>query len=159
MCEASLGEWIRTGAAAISPPLVVLGWWWVNRQSNERERRKELRQLVDRALETVKEAVEVALRYHGGTDGASVDQTESWKLLLAVNEIKNQLNLLMQHCLDTEPCIGPFLRLKQATTGHDFMTAGYKPWDSKDKRWLVLIDSATSLKHNLDVLFFKNFGK
>src|SRR5688572_1242686 len=120
--KVSLGEWVRTITAAISPVLVVLGWWWVNRQNNKRERRKEVRQLVDRAIKTVNEAVEAAISYHSGMNDNSVDADprESWKLLLAVNQIKNQLNLLMHHCLDTEPCIGPFLRLKQATTGHDF---------------------------------------
>lgn len=150
----SIGEWIRTLAAALSPILVLVGWWLVNLQSNKREGRKELRQLVDRTINTVGEAVDAAIRYHTGSSDKGIgDSKESWKMLLAVDQIKSQLVVLGHNGMDTESCIGPFIRLKQAATGHDFMTKKYVPWASDDGRWLVLIDASKSLSHNLDLLF------
>lgn len=151
----TIGEWIRTSAAAVSPVLVVLGWWWVNRQSNQREGRKELRQLVDRAIRTVSDAVDAAMKYHSAAQGVTV--ADSWKLLLAINQVKNHMLVLAKNGVDTGACAASFIRLKQAATGHDFMTTSYSPWTKEDRRWMVLIDSSSSLSHQLDMSFFQTF--
>jgi hypothetical protein len=162
MCDitpSDLRTIVQTIAAGISPILVVVGWWWVNNRNNERERRKELRQLVDRTLKTTNDAVASALEYHTGVDEAKPGPTtEAWQLVLAINQIKNQLTLIKRNGIDTDCCIAPFIRLKQTATGDDFMTNRYVPWASDDKRWVALLDAANTLIHTLDLIFFECFA-
>jgi hypothetical protein len=145
-------------ATAASPVLVVVGWWWVNKTHNERERRKELRQLVDRAQETVTATFETALRYHSGSsERPAGDSRDGWRLLLAVNQVRSQLLLLACNGIPATPCVAVFNRLKQAVTGHDFMTNAYKPWSDDDRRWMDLLEATESLTHHLDKTFFDLF--
>lgn len=152
-------ELLRTAAVVISPVLVVIGWWWVNRQQNERESRKETRQLVDRVQGSVRTAFDCATQFHSSPRGSSETGARgAWQLLLAINQVKSQLILLAQNGMATQSCIGPFNRLKRTATGCDFMTQSYKSWPETDARWMELVEATDSLMHQLDVLFFDKFG-
>ncbi len=152
-------EWIRTAAAAISPVLVVLGWWWVNRQNNCRERRKEARQLVDRALRTVSDSFDLFTNYHSGKDdNPDVRRLVGWKALLALKQVAVDIELLTRIGFNTRECGQSYVLLKQVATGGDFMTVTGAPWDIvKDNRWASLLDATSRLRHALDLLFFDRF--
>lgn len=154
----SADEWIRTTAAAISPVLVVLGWWWVNRQNNCRESRKESRQLVDRALRAVTDSVNLIISYHSGkeNDGVARDMV-AWKVVLALKQVSDDISLLSRNGFDTSECGKSYILLKQLATGNDFLTEAGLPWDNKDSRWTVLLDTSSCLRHTLDRLFFDRF--
>lgn len=154
----TFGDWVRTIASALSPLLVVIGWWWVNRQHNLRESRKELRQVIDRTQKVIAEAVDTAIRYHSGQTGGQRGPIEAWKMLLAIEQIKSQLILLAYTGISFERCTDSYIRLKRVATGRDFMTSAYVPWLKDDERWMVLLEAANSLTHKLDIIFFEIFN-
>jgi hypothetical protein len=148
------GEWIRTVVASLGPVLVVIGWFLVNRQNNQREDRKELRQLVDRAINSINDAVDLTIKFHGNQpEDRDVHRMDSWRLLLAFLQIADQMNLLAEKGMNIEPCSKAYNALKFAATGHDFMTKKWKPWAKDDKRWMELTDAARTLCHGLDLKY------
>lgn len=52
------------GWTAVPWILVVAGWWIANRQANDRERRKELRALLDLVISVANDIEALAIDYH-----------------------------------------------------------------------------------------------
>ncbi len=148
---------IRTITPLASIGLVVLGWALVNRQNNKRESRKETRQLIDRTLKHLAEAVDIATKYQSNSIDAMNRYVEGWKLLLALGQISGSINTLRKKGIDPTSCAAPYINLKKCITGADFMTSNSKPWPPDDKRWLELLAATNSLTETLDRLFIDSF--
>lgn len=157
---ASVGEWVRTLAAAASPVLVVFGWWWVNRQNNGREQRKELRQLIDRSLKLVTEVVDLGTRYHASTESDThTPHLGAWKLTLGLSQVAGHIKLLSDRGLKVHATHEPYIQLKRALTGAEFQTSAEKPWTADDPRWMDVMHATNALTNSLDSVFFTTFSE
>lgn len=150
-------------ATAASPVLVVLGWYFVDARNNARETRKEVRQLLDRALENVEACVQAGVEFHGHKAVNPKDQsdrpnTETWKLVILSNSLSAQIRLLGEHGLNMHSCGAPYINLKKILTGGDFMTASWKPWGVNDTRWTELLFAQRDLTVSLEKAFFSKFN-
>src|ERR1700721_125181 len=104
MCDLTwtvVSDVIRTLAPLAALVTVAAGWFLVNRQNNLRESRKETRQLVDRTLDRLEEAVDVATKYQCGAGDEKLRHIESWKVLLALEQIGSNIGNLRRRNIDT----------------------------------------------------------
>lgn len=143
----------------LSPALVVLGWWIVNKQNNAREKRKEVRQLADRIINDVDELAKKTTEYHSrNCDSAEERKSLGWRLTLSLTRLSSHLQLLHDKGLDTGDCNVAYIELKRIATGGDFMTAGESIWPLSDMRWIQLLYATERLCKALESAFNRAFG-
>jgi hypothetical protein len=161
MCDltGTVTDLVRTFTPIAALVAVGIGWVVVNRQNNARESRKETRQLVDRTLKYVADAVDIATRYQGASVGSRPAHVDGWKVLLALGQIRSNLTNLNRANVDMKSCIASYISLKQCITGGDFMTANWSPWPPTDRRWLDMLGLATKLSELLDRIFIDTYSK
>lgn len=147
-------EILRTVSAAASPVLVVAGWFFVNRQNNDRECRKELRQLVDRAIKLLNDTVALGQRYHSGGVPTAEHAATQWNLILAIKLLSGYVGMLANNGMEVRDCRLALINLKDVLTGNDFMTVNWKPWGHGDQRWRALTESTNTLTQSLDAQYF-----
>lgn len=149
---------VRTLATVATLPVIMLGWRLVNAQNNTRESRKELRQFIDRILGLVADLLVAGMDYHSGGEVAGVRRrTNAWKLVQALGQIAGNIAALKARGLDSDKCAEPFILLKQALTGSDFMSSSEKAWGDEDPRWQELIFASNRLTQTLDKLFLDTY--
>lgn len=147
-------EVLRTVSAAAAPVLVVAGWFFVNRQNNERECRKELRQLVDRTIKLLNDTVALGQRYHSGSVPGAEHAAVQWNLILATKLLSGYIGMLGGNGMEVRDCRLALISLKDVLTGGDFMTVNWEPWGQADQRWRALTESTNTLMQSLDAQYF-----
>jgi hypothetical protein len=159
MCESTgtVTDLIKTLAPIAALVAVGIGWIVVNKQNNARESRKETRQLVDRTLKYLADALDIATRYQSSTVDEKPKHVDGWKVLLAIRQISSNLTNLNRANIDVRSCIAAYISLKQCITGGDFMTENWRPWPRTDKRWLDMLSAANKLSEMLDRIFIDTY--
>jgi hypothetical protein len=160
MCHSTgtVTELIKSFTPIAALVAVGIGWVVVNNQNNARESRKETRQLVDRTLKYLADALEIATRYQSGTVDDKLKHIDGWKVLLALGQISSNLTNLSRAKIDVRSCIAAYIALKQCITGKDFMTVSWRPWPPADKRWLEMLSAANKLSEMLDRIFIDAYS-
>ncbi|WP_212745118.1 hypothetical protein [Hydrogenophaga sp. 2FB] len=119
-------EWTKDVLPWAPPALTVLGWYLVNKQSNAREVRKEMRSASDRCKALARESVLLGMQYWAGAEGV-----EAWQVKVVLDELdielcrfperQGRMELLEKHA-----------DLLDAITGDDFESSTPKARSSED---------------------------
>jgi hypothetical protein len=139
-------------ASVISWILVIAGWFIVNRQSNHRETRKEIRtDLIDfyRFLDGIEEA---AFKYH--TQGA--DELLARRIKRDIATISHRIYLIQRKQLQCE-WAGKVMRMRQAVTMTNFDSSTYVRRDTSDPIFDEIAVRKANLIGCLDTAFMAKF--
>ncbi len=118
-------SWLRTDLLPWLPPLLtVVGWAVVSWQTNRRERRKEVRGIVDAIKRRVVDVSSTAETY---MCGASRDQAAEAEVKAGLDEIEIELGRLPFYRKRPE-LVTAMARFADACTGGDFESAR---WSSR----------------------------
>lgn len=113
-------DWTRDVLPWAPPALTVLGWYLVNRQSNRREIRKEMRSACDRCKALVKEAVVLGVQYWSSTN-----DVQAWQVKAVLEELDIELcRFPDKH--GRQDLLGKHADLLDAITGADFESPSRK---------------------------------
>lgn len=107
-------DWTRDVLPWAAPALTVLGWYLVNKQSNKREVRKEMRAVCDRSKALVREAVALGMQYWAGTNGVL-----AWQVKAVLEELEVELSRFPDRH-GRQDLLGKHADLLDAITGADF---------------------------------------
>jgi len=141
-------EWAQT----VTWLLVITGWGLVNRQNNIREKRKELRALLDKIQSFLDELEDQAIKYHTSEQSAEL----AFHLKRSLNKkFQNKLSILKLRNLDIEKCYPHLKQFRKAVTLENFDTADFKPRSISDD----LIKNIWLSKENLSQELEKSFAK
>jgi len=109
--------------------LVISGWLLVNHQNNVREKRKEIRAILDKTQSFLDEIEIEAIKYHTSQESSD----SAFQLKRNLNQkLRNKLDILKLRNLNVEKCY-PYLKtLRQAVTLENFDTSSFKPQNLSD---------------------------
>lgn len=113
-------DWTKDVLPWAPPALTVLGWYLVNRQSNKREIRKEMRSACDRCKALVREAVVLGIQYWSGTNNV-----QAWQVKAMLEELDIELCRFPDRH-GRQDLLGKYADLLDAITGHDFESQSRK---------------------------------
>lgn len=105
------------------PAFTLIGWFVVNRQSNNRERRKEDRAAADRCKVLVRDASQAAIQYWSGQGSV-----KDWQLVALLEELEVDIGRLPQP--HQEALLKASVALTNAALGYNFGVDGFKPGTS-----------------------------
>jgi len=137
MADGSSG-WVQVVPWVVS----ALGWIVVNRQSNDRETRKELRGRADAVKKLIDELETQAIDYH--TVGATPAKSASIKKLLT--RIGRELEMLDRLGVNATNRIGRMLVLRNAITFQNFDSESYQVMPPGDKLLSDIGEAADDLR-------------
>lgn len=80
-------DWTKDVLPWAPPALTVLGWHLVNRQSNAREVRKEMRAASDRCKALTRESVDLGIQYWTASSNI-----QAWKVKAALEELDVEIS-------------------------------------------------------------------
>ena len=130
-------QWSQT----VTWMLVIAGWWLVNRQNNIREKRKEIRTLIDKLQVYLDDVETLAIKYHTNQESSDL----AFELKRSLNQkLRSKLDILKLRTLDVNKCYPLLKQFRQAVTLNNFDTSSFKPqsmsdtivtniWPAKDK--------------------------
>jgi hypothetical protein len=104
--------------------VIILGWSIVNRQNNQREKRKEVRTLIDKVQELLNKIEIDAISYH-----TQVSNTEELAFQLKRNlnqTLRDKLEILEIRQIDVSHCRNLHKELRKAVTLNNFDTANFQ---------------------------------
>jgi hypothetical protein len=131
---------------------VIAGWWLVNRQNNIREKRKEIRTLIDKTQSFLDELESQAIKYHTSDHSDEL----AFQLKRSLNKkIHNRLAILKLRNLDIEKCYPCLKQFRQSVTLENFDTADFALRNISDD----LIKNIWLSKENLSQELERSFAK
>jgi hypothetical protein len=118
--------------------LVIVGWWFVNSQNNIREKRKEIRTLMDKIQSLLDDIESQAIQYHTSEESSDL----AFQLKRSLNQkLSNRLEILKLRSLNVDKCYSLLKQFRQAVTLENFDTKSFKPQNISDdlitKIWLA----------------------
>ena len=134
--------------------LVILGWLLVNHQNNLREKRKEVRSLLDKTQELLDSIEAQAIEYH------TVQETNdlAFRIKRALSQkIKYRLEVLHLRSLDLGSCNSYLKELRRAITLKNFDSANYQKIDISDQIVKGIWLSKDRLSQELERCFSKKY--
>ncbi|MCX7091894.1 MAG: hypothetical protein NTY50_00365 [Methylobacter sp.] len=109
--------------------LVISGWLLVNHQNNVREKRKEIRTILDKTQSFLDEVEIEAIKYHTSQESSDL----AFQLKRSLNQkLRNRLDILALRNLNIEKCYPHLKKLRQAVTLENFDTSSFKPQNLED---------------------------
>ena len=121
---------------------IIIGWWVINHQNNERETRKELRQHIDRIINLLEELRNVATKHHLNPTFKNADDEAYRKIGLLVDSIEEHTNLL--EIQESYPTL--ISALRHHCTGINFVP-GLKNEDLEQPVSVVVTDINSSIEN------------
>lgn len=128
-------------APAVSWVLVIIGWGVVSRDHNARERRKEVRAIVERL---VKDACDIEIRFYDyipteaqSKEGKSLQlrlKSDLQRLGMTLDRLANSENLDVREAM---------IELRKAVTSRGFDSSSRLPCDL-DSAWALEVQTATN---------------
>ncbi|WP_125468859.1 hypothetical protein [Methylomagnum ishizawai] len=134
--------------------LVVLGWYLVNRQNNSREKRKELRALLDQTQKLLDEIEIQAVEYH--TVEATVQRAFFLKRALGL-KLHQKFEILSKRSLELRLCKKYHIELRKAITLSNFDSAKYEKKELSDQIIKDIWLAKDRLSHELETCFVKEY--
>lgn len=107
-------DWTKEVLPWAPPALTVLGWYLVNRQSNSREVRKEMRSASDRCKALARESVVLGVQYWSGEKDVA-----AWQVRVVLDELDFEL-CRFPELKGRKELLEKFADLADAITGQDF---------------------------------------
>lgn len=101
---AQIGTWV----------IVVIGWLIVNNQNNNRERRKEIRQAIDKIVKKIEEIEQDALQFHQ----SAFDDSSARALLLSLD--KNSRSIAWLKIVESEIYKKSIISFRRSITLNNF---------------------------------------
>lgn len=132
--------------------LTVVGWWWVNRQNNRREARKEHRALLDAAKRQVVDVSAKTVAYLQDADSVLAPEIK-W----AFDELEVELLRLPDFGKDGSELLRDFVLFTDACTGGRFEEAGRPAVGSASSEIQMVIWRRTRLLSALEAWFSKRY--
>ncbi len=130
----------------LPPLLTVLGWWVVSRQTNRRERRKEIRSIVDAVKKRV---VDTAAQSIGCMCGKSRDAAAESEVKAALDELEIEMSRLPFYASRKE-MVKAMADFADACTGGDFESVRWVTRLSTSREAQAIILSRNWLLQNLE---------
>lgn len=142
-------------AQVVTWGLVIAGWLFVDRKNNEREKRKEIRALVDKTQSMLDQIEEGAVRYH--TQGHDDHLARSIKVCL-YRKLPDALKIANLRGIMIEDQDRRIIDLRQAITLHNFDSANrYTPLSLNESTILSIGEYKDILSSALEVAYHKQY--
>jgi hypothetical protein len=134
--------------------LVFAGWWIINHQTNLREKRKEIRSIIDN-LQTLLEQIETqAIEYH--TSNTPTDLAFHLKRSLS-QRLQQHLSILKLRGLDVSTCYSFLKQLRRAVTLSNFDSSTFERQSISSPLIKDIWLSKDRLSHELERCFAKHY--
>jgi hypothetical protein len=114
MCATNFG-WTQI----VTWVLVVGGWFFVNRQNNLRETRKEVRALLNSMLQDLRQLEKQALEYHC----TKIDEAVAFDIRRLTKRLGSNIAILDHADVPTKQITIALVALRQATTRRNFQSS------------------------------------
>jgi hypothetical protein len=134
--------------------LVILGWYLVNRQNNAREKRKELRALLDQTQKLLDDIETQAIAYH--TVEATGERAFFLKCTIS-QKLKHKLDVLSRRSLNLESSLTLLKELRKSITLNNFDSASYEKKELSDPLVRDIWLSKDRLSHELEKCFARKY--
>ena len=135
--------------------IVIAGWWLVNRQNNIREKRKEIRTIIDKVQSLLDEVESQAIQYHTNQESSDL----AFQLKRSLNQkLRNRLDILKLRSLDVEKCYPLLKQFRQAVTLENFDTSNFKPQNISDDLIKNVWVAKDKLSHELEKSFASKYS-
>ena len=134
--------------------LVIVGWWFVNSQNNIREKRKEIRTLLDKVQSLLDEIESQAIQYHTSQQPSDL----AFQLKRSLNQkLHNRLDILKLRSLNVKNCYPLLKQFRQAVTLKNFDTSSFKPQNISDDLIKNIWVAKDKLSHELENSFASKY--
>jgi len=146
-------DWIDYLFRTLPVLMVVLGWFMVNRQNNNRETRKEIRTALDKLTQSLVTLANHAREFH--TQKFSVKeqlslQTEIQRVIDKTEFIASSLDIdVSDNCTD----------LRQSISSKNFDKTDHTPLDDTDELLTNIDDCAYDIESLLENAYAKEYRK
>ncbi len=135
--------------------LVISGWWLVNRQNNIREKRKEIRSILDKIQSLLDEIEIQAVQYHTSQESSDL----AFQLKRGLNQkLRNRLDILKLRNLDVKKCYPLLKQFRQAVTLINFDTSNFKPQNLSDDLIKNIWLAKDKLSQELEQIFSSHYS-
>jgi hypothetical protein len=132
----------------ISWTIIFVGWYIINRQNNNRETRKEVRESLLSLYRHLDEIETDAIAYHTG-DG---DPLLARKIKRDIDQIPGRISLAQRGSMKGRYA-HHLIRFRQAITLNNFDTASFVQKEPTDRFFDEIVVSKRSLIHCLDLAY------
>jgi hypothetical protein len=151
-------HWMDTATAfapAVSWLLVILGWWVVSRDHNNRERRKEVRGQIEGLIRDIREIEMKTYDYLPTTADSNVSRSLGLRLKSDLQRLSLALVRLAK--VEEIDVKDEMTALRQAITGHEFDSRARQPCDL-DSGWALEVQTtANKLIDDLELAFREKY--
>lgn len=135
---------------------LVTGYCWllVNQQNNIREKRKEIRSILDKIQSLLDEIEIQAVNYHTGRESSDL----AFQLKRSLNQkLRDRLDILKLRNLDVKKCYPLLKKFRQAITLENFDTSSFIPQNLNDGLIKNIGDAKDRLSQELEKSFASRY--
>lgn len=144
---------LRTILMAVSTLTIVVGWYMINKQNNQRETRKELRKLLDDISKDLEKLTEEAFLFHTSVYNHINAMKIQTRIKLSIDKITRAAESLdMAHDM-LQPCID----LRRSITYENFDSTGHQIFNSDNEIIERINDQYPSIVFPLEESFHKKY--
>ncbi len=152
-CEACDSAGLLEISGAVVPWLLVIaGWFFVARDNNKRERRKELRAALSQLTEKIRRCEQDAHEYWMSSAGSERAIALGIGLKRLLQSIAAERSRLQQECKMGDST-DELIAYRRAVTGGDFEQQSRQPSSSASERLQEISESAVDLVEKLEAEF------
>lgn len=128
---------------AITWVIVIIGWLIVNHQNNQRERRKEIRQAIDKIVAKIDDIERSALTFHQ----TSYNENSARELMLSIE--KNNRSIARLQVIDIETYNKKVIPFRRSITLKNFDPSAQVALNGNDPQ---LASISTAAQNLIDIL-------
>lgn len=136
--------WAQIASTVVSWLLIIIGWFFVSRDHNRRERRKEIRALITDFVSNVRECEEKGLEYWSTPSESERATALSVSIKSAVQSLGAQLGRIQTACRGMSTS-QEMIRFRRALTSPPFDSANRPKFDPGSGRLVEISDAACDL--------------
>ena len=133
---------------------VITGWYVVNDKNNDREKRKEVRSLIDSIQNMLDDIEKEAIQYH--TNNQSEELSFQIKRNLN-NNLSSKVKVLKLKGFEIGKCDKYRKKLRQAITLNNFDTNGFQPQSFTSEIIRDILTSKGNFINEIEKCFSKNY--
>lgn len=134
--------------------VVITGWYVVNDKNNDREKRKEVRSLIDSIQNMLDDIEKEAIQYH--TNNQSEELSFQIKRNLN-NNLSSKVKVLKLKGFEIGKCDKYRKKLRQAITLNNFDTNGFQPQSFTSEIIRDILTSKGNFINEIEKCFSKNY--
>jgi hypothetical protein len=139
-----LGSWV----------IVILGWLVVAKDHAKRERRKEVRALIDRAVTRIRACEEKALEYWQLPDSEAKANALAVSIKALCQTLGSELVILQREC-DSEDFGPRLINFRRASMGEDFEVAVRQQCSPGSTKLASITDASCELVEIMELSFLR----